>query len=68
MRHYSIADTIIPWVIEWIYFYELWKITGAWKGGGDHPTAKDRRNRYEDLEKRMIGDDCNREYEQIVVV
>lgn len=54
MKHYSIADTIIPWAIEWIYFYELWKITGEWKGGGDHPTAKDRRNRDKYQEKFEI--------------
>lgn len=32
-----IADTIIPWTIEWLYFYELWLATGVWLGGGDHP-------------------------------
>ncbi len=29
-----IANTIIPWAIEWLYFYELWRITGKWLGGG----------------------------------
>ena len=32
-----LADTIIPWAIEWLYYYELWRITGKWLGGGiDH--------------------------------
>lgn len=31
-----IADTIIPWTIEWLYFYELWLATGEWLGGGEH--------------------------------
>ena len=44
MKHYSLADTIVPWAIEWIYFYEIWKVTGEWKGGGAHPTLKDRKN------------------------
>lgn len=32
-----ISDTIIPWAIEWLYFYELWLATGTWHGGGRHP-------------------------------
>lgn len=27
-----IAKTIIPWVSEWIVFYEIWKITKKWLG------------------------------------
>ena len=27
-----IAETIIPWIGEWIVFYELYKITGKWEG------------------------------------
>ncbi len=27
-----ISCTIIPWVAEWIYFYEVWKDTGIWFG------------------------------------
>lgn len=29
-----LSDTIIPWAIDWLYFYELWRITGRWLGGG----------------------------------
>ncbi|KKX51795.1 hypothetical protein [Sphingobacterium sp. IITKGP-BTPF85] len=29
-----IAYTIIPWIIEWLFHYELWLIDGDWKGGG----------------------------------
>lgn len=32
-----LSSTIIPWAIEWLYFYELWLITGKWLGGGRHP-------------------------------
>lgn len=32
-----LSDTIIPWTIEWLYFYEIWLATGEWCGGGDHP-------------------------------
>lgn len=32
-----ISNTIVPWTIEWLYFYEIWEITGKWQGGGEHP-------------------------------
>ena len=31
-----LAKTIIPWSVEWLYYYELWLITGEWLGGGEH--------------------------------
>lgn len=37
----NISDTIIPWTSEWLYYFELWCITGEWYGGGKHPTRKD---------------------------
>lgn len=36
-----IADTIIPWISLWLYYYEVWLVTGVWKGGGEHPPKKD---------------------------
>lgn len=42
----SIADTIVPWLLEWLAFYESWLATGEWQGGGvGHPPAKDRKRR-----------------------
>lgn len=35
-----IAETIIPWISEWLYFYEVWLVAGIWLGGGEHPNAK----------------------------
>lgn len=29
-----IADTILPWISEWLLHYEYWVITGMWHGGG----------------------------------
>lgn len=37
----NISDTIIPWTCEWLYFFEIWTITGKWCGGGKHPIKKD---------------------------
>lgn len=32
-----LAKKIIPWAAEWLFFYEIWVITGEWLGGGiDH--------------------------------
>jgi hypothetical protein len=32
-----IADTIMPWLSQWLYFFEIWAITGKWFGKGTHP-------------------------------
>jgi len=32
-----LSDTIIPWTSLWLYYYEIWHITGEWLGGGMHP-------------------------------
>ena len=32
-----IADTIMPWLSQWLYFYEVWAQTGHWHGKGTHP-------------------------------
>ena len=36
-KTFSIAKYLIPWAILWIYYYEIFQITGEWEGGGDHP-------------------------------
>lgn len=36
-RNDFLCDTIIPWTSLWLYFYELWHLTGKWLGGGEHP-------------------------------
>ena len=38
-----IADTILPWVSQWLYFYEVWALTGKWFGKGTHPDAPQHR-------------------------
>jgi hypothetical protein len=31
------VHTLIPWISEWLYHYEIWVGTGVWHGGGiDH--------------------------------
>lgn len=38
-----IGHSIVPWLMEWLVFYELWLATGNWYGGGTLPDG------YEDL-------------------
>lgn len=35
--HDFLAKKIVPWASEWLAFYELWLLTGEWKGEGLHP-------------------------------
>ena len=32
----AVAQTIIPWTIDWLACYEGWLATGEWTGGGRH--------------------------------
>ena len=32
----KIAETTVPWTIDWIASYEGWRATGEWTGGGKH--------------------------------
>jgi hypothetical protein len=31
-----LADTTIPWTIDWLTCYEGWRAAGEWTGGGRH--------------------------------
>ena len=35
-----IAETIIPWASDWLFFFEGWLATGEWEGGGRHPERR----------------------------
>lgn len=34
-----VANTIVPWLAEWLFYYEVWRATGEWLGGGVHPAV-----------------------------
>jgi hypothetical protein len=36
-----ISQTIIPWTSLWLYYYEIWLITGKWLGGGIHISPRE---------------------------
>ena len=31
-----VAETTVPWTIDWLVSYEGWRATGEWTGGGRH--------------------------------
>jgi hypothetical protein len=36
-----LALTIMPWALLWLFFYEIWLVTGEWLGEGvEHHGAK----------------------------
>lgn len=42
-----LARTIIPWLAMWLFFYEAWRVTGEWAGGGAHAHENDDQNMME---------------------
>jgi hypothetical protein len=35
-----IADSVVPWASEWLFFYEIWLPSGEWHGGGEWPPPR----------------------------
>jgi hypothetical protein len=38
-------QTIVPWTALWLFYFEDWLASGAWKGGGVHPPENSRTRR-----------------------
>ena len=34
-------QTVVPWAILWLFYFEEWLASNEWKGGGMHPGDKD---------------------------
>lgn len=34
-----IADVLVPWISDWLLFYEAWHATGEWLADAAHPTT-----------------------------
>jgi hypothetical protein len=30
-------ETVVPWAILWLFYFEEWLVSNEWKGGGIHP-------------------------------
>jgi hypothetical protein len=37
----SIAETTMPWAVNWLACYEGWRATGEWTGGGRHASEEE---------------------------
>jgi hypothetical protein len=35
-----IDQTIVPWAIVWLFYFEEWLASNDWKGGGEHPRSR----------------------------
>ncbi len=35
-----LADTIVPWINLWLFYFEEWLLSNEWKGGGEHPKER----------------------------
>lgn len=33
-------QTIVPWTVLWLFYFEEWLVSNEWKGGGVHPGEK----------------------------
>lgn len=31
-EHMLVAESIVPWAVEWLFYYEMWQVTGEWGG------------------------------------
>lgn len=36
LRTSILAETVVPWICEWLAHYEVWQVTRTWHGGGVH--------------------------------
>lgn len=39
-RHLLFIETFVPWALEWLVYYELWRATGIWLGDGPDRTDR----------------------------
>jgi hypothetical protein len=37
----SLARTIVPWAVDWLFHFEAWLAIGEWFGGGEHPRPQE---------------------------
>lgn len=52
-----LAETIIPWLALWLFYYETWLSTGEWQGGGEHPATDKVEKKKSVLEEKPAGQD-----------
>lgn len=35
--HKCLSQTVVPWAVLWLFYFEEWLSSDDWKGGGVHP-------------------------------
>ncbi len=53
-----IADTIMPWISQWLRFYEYWEQTGSWEGKGTNPEFRSHQRRSLAQEATESSEEC----------
>ena len=46
------TETIIPWTSLWLFYYEIWIVTGEWLGGGIHGASEKQQKDVDDKNER----------------
>jgi len=41
----TLVETMLPWSVLWLYYFEAWLRSGEWTGGGMHPPASPAREK-----------------------
>jgi hypothetical protein len=41
----KLTETVLPWSLLWLYYFEVWLRSGEWMGGGMHPSQQPPRKR-----------------------
>jgi hypothetical protein len=52
-----LAETIVPWLALWLFYYETWLSTGKWQGGGEHPVADKKDKKKSVIEEKPAEQD-----------
>lgn len=37
--HKRLSQTVVPWAVLWLFYFEEWLSSDDWKGGGVHPNG-----------------------------
>lgn len=54
----KLSETVIPWTLEWLWYFEMWLLTDVWEGGGEHPANNRRRYGIKNKRRRNPSDQC----------
>ena len=50
----SLARTVVPWSVDWLFHFEAWLATDEWSGGGEHPREKKQSRKQQNPKKKKL--------------